>query len=141
MRSSPREIFLSHSSDNRAEADLMAKVLLAHGLKVWYSQTHIAGAVQWHDEIGKALKRCDWFILLLSRASVKSDWVKSELLYALNQPRYKNRIVPVLLEPCKYEKLSWRLSSIQMVAMPRFTKPTWTALLRALKSKFDPAKA
>ena len=141
MSPRPKEIFLSHANGDRAKADSVAKVLRAHGLKVWYSKTHIVGAEQWHDEIGEALRRCDWFVLLLSHASVSSMWVERELLFALQQPRYRNHIVPVVLEECDFKKLSWTLSGIQMVAMRRFTKSTWTALLRALKSKFDPAKA
>ncbi|MGA2052605.1 MAG: toll/interleukin-1 receptor domain-containing protein [Opitutales bacterium] len=140
MSPRPKEIFLSHASHDRAKADLVAKVLRAHGLKVWYSKTHIVGAVQWQDDIGEALKRCDWFVLLLSRKSVSSIWVQRELKFAFQQPRYENHIIPLLLEKCNFEKLSWILSSIQMVSMSRFTKPTWTALLRALKTKFDPAR-
>jgi predicted P-loop ATPase/GTPase len=139
MSPQPKEIFLSHASNDRAKADAVAKVLRAHGLKVWYSKTHIAGAELWHDEIGKALKRCNWFVLLLSRKSVSSTWVKRELHNVLNQPRYEKHIIPVLLEKCDFEKLSWTLSDIQMISMHRFTKQTWTALLRALKSKFNPA--
>jgi hypothetical protein len=75
----------------------------------------MVGAQQWHDEIGQALGRCDWFVVLLSPASVKSQWVKRELLYALNRSRYSNRIVPVKLKECDWSALSWTLETIQMV--------------------------
>jgi hypothetical protein len=42
-------------------------------------KANIRGAQQWHDEIGTALKRCDWFLLVLSPQSVRSMWVKHEL--------------------------------------------------------------
>ena len=111
----PREIFLSHASADRKSADALARSLRQAGLKVWYSKSHLQGAQQWHDEIGRALKRCDWFLLLLSPSAVKSRWVKLELTYAINQPRYTDRIMPVMLKPCDYEALSWTLGSIQMV--------------------------
>ena len=60
---SPKEIFLSHSNLDRSFADSIAETLRGHGIPVWYSQTNILGAQQWHDEIGEALKRCDWFIV------------------------------------------------------------------------------
>lgn len=70
---------------------------------------------QWHDEIGKALRRCDWFVLVLTPESVKSSWVKRELLYALNEYRYNERIIPLLRKPCKHSELSWTLSEYQFV--------------------------
>jgi len=81
----PHEVFLSHSSEDRDFASLLADKLRRHGIPVWYSQTNIIGAQQWHDEIGAALQRCDWFAVVLSPQSVESMWVKRELLNALEQ--------------------------------------------------------
>ena len=38
----------------------------------------------------------DWFLLVLSPQSVRSAWVKHELVYALQASRYRGRIIPVL---------------------------------------------
>lgn len=38
----------------------------AHGVPIWYSDAKIVGARMWHDEICAALRRCDWFVLVLS---------------------------------------------------------------------------
>jgi len=111
----PAEIFLSHASPDREVADRLADTLRRHDLPVWYSPTDIVGAQQWHDEIGAALGRCDWFAVLLTRASVESMWVKRELMYALQQNRYASHIVPIIVEPCDVERLSWVLSSLQIV--------------------------
>src|SRR2546423_1621624 len=111
----PKEVFLSHASRDRAIADRIAAELRAHTVPVWYSRTNLAGAQQWHDEIGDALSRCDWFLLLLSPYAVKSEWVKRELVYALNDSRYTKRIVPCLLRPCDVSALSWTLPSVQRV--------------------------
>jgi hypothetical protein len=111
----PSEVFLSHSSQDRAFVKKLAKVLERHGVPFWYSATHILGAQEWHDEIGKALARCDWFLLVLSPHSVKSKWVKRELIYALEVDRYKERILPVLRKPCDHEGLSWTLAGFQFV--------------------------
>jgi hypothetical protein len=80
---------------------------------VWFSSTNLQSAQQWHDEIGRALKRCNWFLLLLSKAAVKRRWVKHELTYALRERRYENHILPVLLEACDWEALSWVLGGLQ----------------------------
>jgi hypothetical protein len=90
-------------------------VLRSNGIPVWYSRSNILGAQQWHDEIGAALKRCDWFLVVLSTHSVKSEWVKRELLFALRLDRYNDHIIPLLHQPCDYEQLSWTLPIFQIV--------------------------
>jgi len=115
----PTEIFLSHASRDRSFADAFAGTLRKHGVPVWYSSTNIQGAQQWHDEIGAALSRCDWFVVLLSRSAVRSQWVKRELLFALNDRRYENRILPVRMLSCNWKLLSWTLDALQMVDFGR----------------------
>ncbi|MEX5215805.1 MAG: toll/interleukin-1 receptor domain-containing protein [Nitrospiraceae bacterium] len=111
----PTEAFLSHSSKNLAIASRLAKVLSARQVKTFFSKKHIQGAQQWHDEIGAALKRCDWFLVILTPQSVSSKWVKHELIYALQANRYKGRIVPLLCKTCDADKLSWTLSSFEWI--------------------------
>lgn len=111
----PQEIFLSHSAEDRSFVDKLADVVRFHGIPVWYSRTNLLGAQQWHDEIGSALERCDWFIVALSPNAVQSMWVKRELLFALQENRFENRIIPLLYQPCDYKKLSWTLPSFQQV--------------------------
>ena len=106
----PLEAFLSHAHENKRFARDLTAHLRGHGVPVWYSETNILGAQQWHDEIGVALERCDWFVLILSPEAVESKWVKRELLYALSHNQYDNRIVPVMYKICDYERLSWTLS-------------------------------
>lgn len=42
-------------------------------------------------------------------------WVKRELLYALEESRFANRIASVLFEDCPFRKLSWVLSQYQLI--------------------------
>jgi len=126
----PEEIFLSHASGDRKFASKLARLLRKNGLPVWYSRTHLRGAQQWQKEIGKALQRCDWFVVILSPKSVKSMWVERELSFALNQKRYQDRIIPILLRNCNHQKLNWTLASFQMVD---FTKSFSAGLPDLLK--------
>lgn len=114
-RSLPKEVFLSHSSQNHVFVDRLAGVLGNHGIPAWFSGTNLVGAMQWHDEIGKALARCDWFAVVLSPHSVKSHWVKLELVYALNDKRFASRIIPILYRPCNPVNLSWTFQAVQAV--------------------------
>lgn len=125
----PREIFLSHSSRNRKFAAKVAAFLRRQGISVWFSPTHIVGARQWHDEIGRALSRCDWFVII-SPDAVRSKWVKRELLYVLNDARYEDRIVPLLYRRADASRLSWILPSLQSVDFTKDYDAGCHALLR-----------
>jgi hypothetical protein len=136
----PGEVFLSHSSKDRNFASRIARVIRAHGVPVWYSETNILGAQQWHDEIGAALKRCDWFLILLSPAAVRSNWVKHELLYALSSARYEKRITPVWYRSCDSDRLSWTIASYQAVDFRRDFHDGCISLMRSWGLGYDRTK-
>lgn len=126
----PNEVFLSHSHLDREFASELAGVIRHHGISVWYSQTNILGAQQWQDEIGVALRRCDWFVVIPSPQSAESMWVKRELSYALQQNRFANKIVPITYQPADYDRLSWTLSLFQMVDFTRTREQGYAELFR-----------
>jgi hypothetical protein len=115
----PKRLFISHAASDRKFLDRLTAVVDQNGIRFWHSQEHIRGAQQWQDEIGVALRRCDWFALLLSPAAVRSKWVKRELLYALQDDHYEKRIIPVIVKHCDHKKLSWTLASFQFVDCSR----------------------
>jgi len=110
----PLEAFLSHSSEDRDVAENIAGVLREHRIPAFYSPANIVGAQQWQDEILIALNRCDWFLVLLSPASINSMWVRRETSYALADPRYEAKIVPLIYRDCDLGQLAW-LKLFQMV--------------------------
>lgn len=116
----PSEIFLSHAHQDRRLATRLAETLRKHGIPTWHSERHIVGADQWVDQIGVALDRCDWFVVLLTPNAVASKWVKRELTYALDEDRYAGRIVPLLVRDCDYRNLAWPLRTLQMIPFARF---------------------
>ncbi len=135
----PTEAFLSNSSLDHDFVTSLAHMLRRHGVPVWYSRTNIMGAQQWHDEIGAALRRCDWFLLVLSPHSVASMWVKRELIFALQQNRFENRIVPLLYQPCDFDRLSWVLSSFQAINFQRPFEDGCRDLLRLWGLGYQPS--
>ncbi|HEY0050498.1 MAG TPA: toll/interleukin-1 receptor domain-containing protein [Pyrinomonadaceae bacterium] len=126
----PGEVFLSHSSLDKDFVDSIAETLGNHGIPVWYSRTNILGAHQWQDEIGQALRRCDWFIVILSPKSVQSMWVKRELAFALNDNKYNNKIIPILYQPCDFNTLSWTLSLFEIIDFSGDLNTGFSELLR-----------
>lgn len=112
---SPTELFLSYAHHDKDFASSLVETLEHHSVRVWFSQTSILAGQRWHDEIGAALERCDWFAVILSPAAVESRWVKRELGYALVENQYDNRVIPLLYKPCNYKKLAWDLPQFHMV--------------------------
>ena len=55
----PTEVFVSHSHVDQEFAEQLVGVLRRHRIPVWYSDTDIQGAQQWHDEIGRRLRESD----------------------------------------------------------------------------------
>jgi hypothetical protein len=111
----PAEVFLSHSTKDKRFLKRLASVLRHHGLTVWFSEHGIRGAAQWHDEIGAALARCYWLIVIGSRARLASRWVKREVTHAIEEPRFDGRIIPLRISVCQAKDLSWVLPQIQTI--------------------------
>lgn len=66
-------------------------------------------------------------------------WVKRELLFALQQNHFENRIVPLFKQLCDYEKLSWTLSIFQFVDFRGSFEEGCRALLKIWGLGFDHA--
>jgi hypothetical protein len=135
----PKQLFISHATADRKFLRKLSRVPEEHDLRFWYSRRDIRGAQQWHDEIGAALRKCDWFLLVLSPSAVRSKWVKRELAFALQEDRYENRIVPVIAKRCDHRKLSWTLASFEFVDFSKsFAKGT-EDLLRIWNIRYRPS--
>jgi TIR domain len=132
------KLFLSHSATDRKFVVRLASILERSGLPYWYSASHILGAKQWHDEIGRALTQCNWFLVVLTPDSVRSQWVKRELLFALNEERYHERIIPLLYKKCKYSQLSWTLPEYEFVDFTGDFEAGCRQLLRIWKIELKP---
>ncbi len=112
------KVFLSHSHLDETLAKRLAADLHQAGIDVWYAPAELRGADQWHDEIGKALERCDWMIILLSSQAIlpaNNRWIKRELIYALSESRYEGHILPVVIDDCNPFLFSWTLKSTQVI--------------------------
>src|SRR4051794_37373988 len=70
----PSEVFLSHSHHDKRLTIRIAEELRLHGIPAWDSERHLVGAQQWLDQIGLALRRCDWFVVVLTPEAVDSMW-------------------------------------------------------------------
>ena len=90
------DIFLSYSRDDQATARLFAEGFERAGFTVWWDATLDAGEA--YDQVTeKALKTAKAVVVLWSRKSVESRWVRAEATLA---DRNKT-LVPVMIEHCE----------------------------------------
>ena len=89
-----QQIFISHSSDDKAFADKLYASLLSDGYWVWMD-TSLEPVKKWDKQIEDSLRKSKVLIALFSSNSIKRDWVKHEgsMAYAL-----KHLIIPVNIE-------------------------------------------
>ncbi|MEO6199137.1 MAG: toll/interleukin-1 receptor domain-containing protein [Sphingomicrobium sp.] len=71
------KLFLSYDREDGETARSLAAALEQSGHKVWWDR-HILGGAEYSEEIEQALDRADTVIVLWSKASVKSAWVRDE---------------------------------------------------------------
>jgi len=86
-------IFLSYSREDRELAERIARLLEAAGFEVWWDRQISAGE-SYQDVLEKELHAADHMVVLWSRNSVDSDWVKEEA----EEGRTVGKLVPVLIE-------------------------------------------
>jgi class 3 adenylate cyclase/tetratricopeptide (TPR) repeat protein len=89
------EIFLSYNREDQAIADRFVRGFEAVGLSVWWDQRLRAGEA--YDEVTEAaLRNAKAVVVLWSKRSVRSRWVRAEATLAQRGGTF----VPCMIEPC-----------------------------------------
>jgi TolB-like protein len=90
------DIFLSYSRQDQATARRFAEGLEREGFTVWWDQALSAGEA--FDRVTeKALDEAKAVVVLWSKKSVESRWVRAEATLA----HTNNRLVPAMIEACR----------------------------------------
>src|SRR5262249_31502841 len=90
------DIFISYKREDQATARKLADALESEGWSVW-SDPKLRAGEHFDDEIEKALNETKCVIVMWSKLSVESRYVKSEATYALDQ----DKLLPVMIENTK----------------------------------------
>lgn len=97
------KVFISYSRRNIDFARKLAGDLEKAGYDVWWDITDLEGGDVWIRKIYQAIKTSQYFIVVLTPASIESNWVTEEYAEALNllRKRQLKKIVPLMLEQCE----------------------------------------
>ncbi|MDE2566223.1 MAG: toll/interleukin-1 receptor domain-containing protein, partial [Burkholderiales bacterium] len=88
------DVFLSYASEDRAAAAAVAAAIQSRGRSVWWDRVIPPGR-QYDEVIEEQVKAAHCVVVLWSKASAASRWVKNEAAEALEH----DTLVPALIEP------------------------------------------
>ena len=94
-------VFLSYAKRDDKLAQALRAALGKGGFAVWDAASRLTPGDNWALEQGKALEDAEAMVVLLSPAALASDHVQREIDYALGEPRFKGRLIPVVVRPVK----------------------------------------
>jgi TolB-like protein len=123
------DIFLSYSRDDLPIARRFAEAFEREGLSVWWDQTLNPGEA--FDKVTeRALEEANAVVVLWSKHSVDSRWVRAEA----TQANSNGTLVPVMIEACK-RPMIFELTQTADLSRWRGNSgdPDWQAYLTAVK--------
>jgi len=103
-------VFISYSTKDQEFADRLHADLQAKGVRCWFAPHDIKGGRKIHEQIDEAIRIHDKLLLVLSDASMDSNWVKTEVANARAKEEQQNRqmLFPISLVPFDQIK-KWKL--------------------------------
>jgi hypothetical protein len=78
------DVFISHSSTDKATADTVCDFLESKGLQCWIAPRDILPGEEWGDSILRGINACPIMLLIFSRSANDSGPVRSEVDRAVN---------------------------------------------------------
>jgi hypothetical protein len=91
--------FISYSTRDQEFADRLYADLQAKGVRCWFAEHHMEPGKKVHEQIDEAIRLYERLLLILSPASMSSEWVNTEIAKARKREiREKRRMLfPVRL--------------------------------------------
>lgn len=95
-----RVAFISHSSRDKPFVRQLAADLASNGVSIWLDEQRIHVGDSIPEKIDQGLASSDFFLFVMSKNSISSEWVKKELNSALvaEIQRRKVKILPIKVD-------------------------------------------
>ena len=81
-------VFISYKSEEYDVAKKIRALLEEHNYPCWMAPESISAGSNYMSEIPTAIRKCDLFVLIVSEASQKSQWVQKEIDRAVKFDKY-----------------------------------------------------
>lgn len=117
------KVFVSHADTDEPLAQRVAAVLQRAGLEVWDPAREIMPGDDWAAVVSQALQDSQAMVVLLTRDAVRSRWVHFEIMYALGQVRFRERLVPVVVgnpDELRNEDVPWVLGRLKTIKLTEY---------------------
>jgi hypothetical protein len=102
-------LFISHSSQDKEFADYLYNDLQNNGVRCWLDSENMRGGEKLEEQIDKAIRKHERMLLILSLASMASEWVKTEIAKARKLEVEENRKVLFPIRLCAIETIKdWK---------------------------------
>jgi hypothetical protein len=118
------DIFISYNKRDRALVERVRKALSAEGFSIWWDED-VTPRETWDRALEREIDIAGYVLVLWTRNSVDSDWVRTEANYA----RRKGKLVQVRFDPVE---IPIAFSMIQYVDLDRNAPQSGTAWSRVL---------
>jgi glucokinase len=103
MEKDEYDIFISYSSRDAGTARLLHEYLTEMSYQVWLDKIEVIAGDDIIQKVFDGIKKSRFFVILLSRYSTQSKWVREELSAARIRELEEGKItiLPILYEDCK----------------------------------------
>jgi hypothetical protein len=93
-------VFISYSAKDQEFADRLQTDLAEKGVRSWVAAQDLKAGDIYRERIGEAIKASDKTLVVLSRNSVGSEWVRKEVEKAFEKEKELNNLVlvPITLD-------------------------------------------
>jgi hypothetical protein len=123
------DIFISYSSEDRDKAKDIAEALKRQGYSVWWDRSIPPGKT-FDSVIEEALDAANCVIVLWSKTSVASDWVKTEA----SEGKHREILIPVLIDDVKIPLAFRRIQAADLKDwVGKLPHPGFDNLLKAVE--------
>jgi len=101
--------FISYSTKDQAFASRLYADLQAHRVRCWFAPHDIKSGRKIHEQIDEAIRIYDRLLLVLSDASMNSEWVKTEISNARQKELREGRQMLFPIGLTQFEKVkNWK---------------------------------
>lgn len=126
-----RIVFISYNHKDKELANRISSELEKANFQIWDYEKKVTVGENWEDSIYRALSSADYFLYLISKNNIHSNFVSEELIQALKQHK---KILPVLIDDSKPEEF---ISSIKYANIKDDYLEGIEELLKSLKTDIE----